>query len=50
MRRAPAAAAIDGLALEQHLAPVRKGARVISEISWRWREIGADGRICDLID
>src|SRR5271156_1601521 len=48
--RVAAAAAIDGLALEQHLAPVRKGARVIREISWRWREIGADGRICDLID
>jgi hypothetical protein len=45
-----AAAALDGLALEQHLAPVRKGARVIKEIAWRWREIGADGRICDLLD
>jgi hypothetical protein len=29
---------------------VRKGARVIKEIAWRWREIGADARICDLID
>jgi hypothetical protein len=48
--RVAAAAAIDGLALQQHLAPVRKGARVIREISWRWREIGADGRICDLLD
>jgi hypothetical protein len=48
--RAAASAAIDSLALEQHLAPVRKGARVIREISWRWREIGADGRICDLLD
>src|SRR6202012_3328128 len=48
--RAFAAASIDGLALEQHLAPVGKGARVIREISWRWREIGADSRICDLID
>jgi hypothetical protein len=48
--RAAASAAIDGLALEQSLAPVRKGARVIREISWRLREIGADGRICDLID
>jgi hypothetical protein len=48
--RGAAAAAIDGLALEQQLAPVRKGARVIREISWRWREIGADGRICDLLD
>jgi hypothetical protein len=37
-------------ALEESLAPIRKGARIIKEISWRWREIGADGRICDLID
>ena len=44
------AAAVDGLAIEQNLAPVRKGARVIKEIAWRLREIGADGRICDLID
>jgi hypothetical protein len=48
--KALAAAALDGLALEEHLAPVRKGARVIREIAWRLREIGADGRICDLID
>jgi hypothetical protein len=45
-----AAAALDGLAVEQSLAPVRKGARIIKEISWRWREIGADARICDLLD
>jgi hypothetical protein len=45
-----ASAALDGRALEESLAPVRKGARVIREISWRLREIGADGRICDLID
>ena len=42
--------AIDGLALNEKLAPVRKGARVIREIAWRLREIGNDGRICDLID
>jgi hypothetical protein len=42
--------ALDSLALEQKLAPLRKGARVIREISWRLREIGNDGRICDLID
>ena len=45
-----AAAALDGMALEQNLAPVHKGARIIKEISWRWREIGADARICDLLD
>jgi hypothetical protein len=48
--RAAALAALDGLARQESLAPVRKGARVIREISWRLREIGADGRICDLID
>src|SRR3984957_9784596 len=48
--QAAAASAVEGLALEDNLAPVRKGARIIREISWRWREIGADGRICDLLD
>jgi hypothetical protein len=47
---AAASAALAGLPLEDNLAPVRKGARIIKEISWRWREIGADSRICDLID
>ena len=42
--------ALDSLALDQKLGPVRKGARVIREIAWRLREIGNDGRICDLID
>ena len=42
--------ALDAMALDQHLAPIRKGVRVIREISWRLREIGADGRICDIID
>jgi hypothetical protein len=42
--------AIDALALNEKLVPVRKGARVIREIAWRLREIGNDGRICDLID
>ena len=45
-----ASATLDGLGLEESLAPIRKGVRIIREISWRWREIGADGRICDLID
>ena len=46
-RRRPRSTA---LGLEESLAPIRKGARIIKEISWRWREIGADGRICDLLD
>jgi hypothetical protein len=45
-----AGTALDGAALQASLAPIRKGTRIIKEISWRWREIGADGRICDLID
>src|SRR3984957_7653092 len=48
--KASVLAATDGRASEQTLTPVRKGARVIREITWRLREIGADGRICDLID
>src|SRR5580692_2303425 len=48
--RTVAIAALEDLALEDNLAPARKGARVIREIAWRLREIGADGRICDLID
>jgi hypothetical protein len=32
------------------IAPLQKGVRIIREISWRWREIGGDGRICDLLD
>jgi hypothetical protein len=45
-----AVGAFDNAALEASLAPIRIGIRIIKEISWRWREIGADGRICDLID
>jgi hypothetical protein len=45
-----AIAALDNIDFEQTLAPVRKGVRVIREISWRLREIGNDGRICDIID
>ncbi len=48
--RTVAVVALGDLALEENLAPARKGARVIREIAWRLREIGADGRICDLID
>ena len=45
-----ASAAFDQATLVTSLAPVHRGVRIIREISWRWREIGADGRICDLID
>src|SRR6266700_1582690 len=45
-----ATTAFDRTVLDASLAPILKGTRIIKEISWRWREIGADGRICDLID
>src|SRR5271167_4935870 len=45
-----AASAFDADTIEANLLPIRKGTRIIKEISWRWREIGADSRICDLID
>ncbi|WFU45040.1 hypothetical protein QA640_15755 [Bradyrhizobium sp. CB82] len=45
-----AIAAFDPALLESSLGPIHRGVRIIKEISWRWREIGADGRICDLID
>lgn len=45
-----ALAAFDPASIEASLAPIPRGVRIIKEISWRWREIGADGRICDLID
>ncbi|WP_441237264.1 hypothetical protein [Bradyrhizobium sp. 930_D9_N1_4] len=45
-----AIAAVDPAAIEVSLAAIPRGVRIIKEISWRWREIGADGRICDLID
>jgi hypothetical protein len=48
--QAAAAVAVESLVAEENLAPIRKGARIIREISWRWREIGADSRICDLLD
>jgi hypothetical protein len=48
--RTAAKAAVDSPVVEESLAPVRKGARIIREIAWRWREIGADSRICDLLD
>jgi len=43
-------AALDRTTLDNGVAPIHRGIRIIKEISWRWREIGADGRICDLID
>ena len=43
-------AGLDELSFDERLAPIAKGVRIIREISWRWREIGTDGRICDILD
>ena len=48
--QAAANAGLEGLAIDERLAPIAKGLRIIKEISWRWRETGADGRICDILD
>lgn len=48
--QAAANAGLDGLAFDERLAPVARSVRIIREISWRWRETGADGRICDILD
>ncbi len=48
--QASANAGLDGLAIAERLAPIARGVRIIREISWRWREIGTDGRICDILD
>ena len=45
-----AASVADGLTIDDRLAPIHRGARILKEISWRWREIGAETRICDSIE
>ena len=47
---AAATIAIERVATAEILAPIHKATRIVREISWRWREIGADARICDLLD
>jgi hypothetical protein len=48
--KAIAAKALTAPSRDDAIAPIQKGVRIIREISWRWREIGGDGRICDLLD
>jgi hypothetical protein len=48
--QATANAGLDALAFAERLAPIARSVRIIREISWRWRETGADGRICDILD
>jgi hypothetical protein len=45
-----AASAADGLTIDDRLAPIHRGAMILKEISWRWREIGAESRVCDSIE
>jgi hypothetical protein len=45
-----AASAAIGLEIDERLAPIRRGTRILKEISWRWRETGADTRLCDSIE
>src|SRR4051812_5679008 len=48
--RAAASRAWEGIAAEEMLAPIQAGARAIRQVLERLREIGADGRIYDLMD
>jgi hypothetical protein len=48
--RAAISAALGAAVADESLAPIRKGAQVIRETLLRLREIGADGRIYDLMD
>jgi hypothetical protein len=48
--RAAISAALGDAAVDESLVPIRNGAQVIREILLRLREIGADGRIYDLMD
>jgi hypothetical protein len=48
--RTAASAALAGAAVDESLAPIRKGAQVIHETLLRLREIGVGGRIYDLMD
>jgi hypothetical protein len=48
--RAATSAALGDAAVDESLAPIRNGAQVIRETLSRLREIGADGRIYDLMD
>jgi hypothetical protein len=48
--RAVTSAELGGAAIDESLAPIRNGAQIIRETLLRLREIGADGRIYDLMD
>ena len=45
-----ASSALASLQRKENLALIHEGVRIIKEISWRWRDIGADDHICDRFD
>jgi hypothetical protein len=48
--KARAIQAIEQLTSDEIFAPSLKGVRIIREVTWRLREIGYDGRICDILE
>jgi hypothetical protein len=40
----------DGGTIDDRLVPIHRGARILKDICWRWREVGAESRICDSIE
>jgi len=43
-------AAIGEFRQDDSFAPSRKSIRIIREVAWRLREVGYDGRICDILE
>ncbi len=48
--KAAASHAVASSTGSEALAPSRRGVRIILEVAWRLREIGYDGRICDILE
>lgn len=42
--------AIAELSRGDSFGPARKAVRVVREVAWRFRELGYDGRICDILE
>jgi len=47
---AAAAAAVERFGDGHDMAPTQRGLRIIREVAWRLREVGYDGRICDILE
>ncbi len=48
--RTQAARAFEQVNADEAFLPARNGIRIIQEVTWRLREIGYDGRICDILE